>query len=89
MFDSGGTETRAACGGMIRAIVCLCDMPIICTASHYPRGTARIAARMTSDAPVTLFVGPNGVNWEGGGLSGPAWLLPPVVHDPGGCCHRI
>ena len=24
-------------------------------------------------SPVTFFVGPNGVNWLGGGLAGPSW----------------
>ena len=55
VFDSGGTETRAACGRMMRRSAVACDMPIVYPASHWPLGTDRIAARMISAAyPPTL-----------------------------------
>ena len=55
VFDSGGTETRAACGRMMRRSVVPCDMPIVYPASHWPFGTERIAARMTSAAYPPTF----------------------------------
>src|SRR5512145_2619778 len=55
VFDSGGTETRAACGRMTRRSVVAGDIPIVYAASHWPFGTDRIAARITSAAyPPTL-----------------------------------
>src|SRR3954449_5598252 len=45
VFDSGGTDTRAACGRMIRRSASRRDMPIMCAASHWPFGTDWIAAR--------------------------------------------
>src|SRR3954463_140759 len=55
VFDNGGTDTRAACGRMIRRSDWLCDIPIMCAASHCPFGTDWIAARITSAAyPPTL-----------------------------------
>src|SRR5680860_618590 len=55
VLDSGGTDTRAACGRMIRPRARRWDIPIMYAASHWPLGTERIAARMTSAAyPPTL-----------------------------------
>ena len=39
VFDSGGTETRAACGRMIRRRARPRAMPIVGAASHCPLGT--------------------------------------------------
>ena len=50
VLDSGGTDTRAACGRMIRTSDCRRDMPMVWPASHCPLGTDRMAARMTSAA---------------------------------------
>ena len=57
VLDSGGTDTRAACGRMIRRSASGRDIPIMCAASHCPFGTDWIAARITSAAyPPTFSV---------------------------------
>ncbi|MCY1373961.1 hypothetical protein D9M69_612650 [compost metagenome] len=50
VLDSGGTETLAACGRMMRRRDWPRDMPMVCPASHCPFGTERMAARMISAA---------------------------------------
>ena len=50
VFDSGGTDTRAACGRMMRASAVRRGIPIVYAASHCPCGTESTAARMISAA---------------------------------------
>ena len=51
VLDSGGTDTRAACGRMMRLSAGVPRAARPCApASHCPFGTERIAARMISAA---------------------------------------
>ena len=43
-----------------------------CRAGLCVKGHEELGTHGQQICPVTLFVCPNGVNWEGGGLSGPA-----------------
>ena len=49
-----------------------------------PRPAGADDTHHTTVAPVSFFVALGSCRIGGAGLSAPAWLPPPVVHDPGG-----
>src|SRR5690606_14781911 len=55
VLDKGGTETRAACGKIMRRSDCTYVIPIVSAASHWPFGIERMEARITSDAYAPTF----------------------------------
>ena len=50
LFESGGKATRRAWGIIIRHKICRRVIPIVAPASHWPRSTELIAARIVSEA---------------------------------------
>lgn len=55
VFDSGGIDTRAACGNITRRNACPDVIPNEYAASHCPFGIDKIAARIISEAYAPTF----------------------------------